>query len=68
MNSNLLKGKIKEKNMSQGDVAELIGLSLSRFNAKINTKNGAVFTLGEARSLRKVLSLTEEQFMQIFFS
>ena len=36
MNINMLKGKIKENDMTQEDVANKIGLSLLRLNAKLN--------------------------------
>lgn len=36
MNGNMLKGKMREQNLTQGAVAAIIGLSLSRFNAKLN--------------------------------
>lgn len=67
MKSDLLKGKIKEKAMTQEDVASGIGISLSRFNAKINGSGGAEFTLGEARAMKKMLSLDSEQVDRIFF-
>lgn len=67
MNSNLLKGKFKEFGMTQADVANKIGLSLSRFNAKLNENDGAEFSLGEARSLKELFSLTTEQVDEIFF-
>lgn len=41
MNVNMLKGKIKENDMTQEDVANKIGLSLSRFNAKLNETGGS---------------------------
>ena len=60
MNVNMLKGKIKENDMTQEDVANKIGLSLSRFNAK--------FSLGEVRSMKKLFKLQPEQVDQIFFT
>lgn len=66
MNKDLLKGTIRGCGMIQEDVAIKIGLSLSRFNAKINETNGAEFTLGEAKALKQVLNLTSEQFDSIF--
>lgn len=67
MNTDVLKGKIKEHAMTQADVAESIGISLSRFNAKLNNC-GAEFTLGEVRAIRDLLCLTPEQTDFIFFS
>lgn len=64
----LLKGKIREKGMSQQDVASKIGVSLSRFNAKLNNTDGAQFTLREVKDMRVLLDLTPEQVDQIFFN
>ena len=68
MNSDLLKGKIREKAMTQGDIADRIGISLSRFNAKLNGSGGAEFTLGEVQAIKTVLDLDSQQVDQIFFS
>lgn len=67
MNSALLKGKIKENSMTQGQLADEIGISLSRFNAKLNNTAGAEFTLGEVRSIKSVLNLSSETVDRIFF-
>ena len=67
MNIAALKGKIKSQSMVQNDVAEGIGISLSRFNAKLNGKGGAEFTLGEIISLRKLLGISAEETEVIFF-
>lgn len=67
MNSALLKGEIRAKSMTQEDVASEIGISLSRFNAKLNNTGGAEFSLGEVRALKELLSLDAEQVDVIFF-
>jgi DNA-binding XRE family transcriptional regulator len=64
----MLKGQIRSLGMTQGDVAEKIGVSLSRFNAKINETDGAEFSLGEVQALKGLLNLNSEQVDQIFFS
>lgn len=66
MNMNLLKGAILSKGMTQAEVAESIGVSLSRFNAKINHTSGAVFTLQEVRNLKALLDLSMSQIDEIF--
>lgn len=68
MKGNMLKGKLRENALSQEEIAEKMGISLSRFNAKINGRGGAQFVLGEVQSLKKILDLTAEQVDQIFFS
>lgn len=67
MDKNLLKGEIRAKAMSQADVANKIGVSLSRFNAKLNGKNGAEFTLSEVIAIKQVLNLPIDKVGSIFF-
>ena len=67
MDTAALKGKIKAASKAQSDVAKEIGMSRSRFNAKLNMKKGAEFTLGEVRSLRKVLDINADEAVKIFF-
>ena len=66
VNSDLLKGKIREKALVQQEVAKRIGVSLSRFNAKLNGTGGAEFNLHEAQAIQQLLDLTEEQAYEIF--
>ena len=66
MNADLLKGKIREKALAQREVADKIGVSLSRFNAKLNGTRGAEFYLSEAQALQQLLGLTVEQAYEIF--
>lgn len=68
MNKDLLKGQIRSLGFTQGDVAEKIGVSLSRFNAKLNETDGAEFSLGEVQALKDVLQLDSEKVNQIFFN
>lgn len=66
MNKDMLKGQIRSLGMTQEDVAKKIGISLSRFNAKINETDNAEFSIGEAKRLKQVLSLSAEQLDRIF--
>lgn len=68
MTNALLKGKIREQGMTQGDVAEKIGISLSRFNAKLNKTGGAQFSLIEVKAMKELLKLNADQVDQIFFA
>lgn len=67
MNANMLKGKLRERSMTQAEIAPKIGLSLSRFNAKLNETGGAEFSLGEVRAIKSILRLDSAQTEQIFF-
>lgn len=68
MNKDMLKGQIRSLGMTQNDAAAKVGVSLSRFNAKINGTDGAEFSLGEIRSLKELLNLNPDQIDLIFFS
>ena len=68
MNINQLKGIIRANGLRQRDIAEKIGVSLSRFNAKLNNTGGAEFTLEELRALKTVLSLTPTQINEFFYT
>lgn len=66
MDKDLLKGEIRKAGMTQDEAAKKIGLSLSRFNAKINETNGAEFTLGEVQRIKRILNLSGEKIEKIF--
>lgn len=68
MNANLLKGKLREQGLTQQAAAAEMGVSLSRFNAKLNQRDGAEFSLGELKALKTILTLTARQVDQIFFT
>ena len=68
MNSSLLKGEIRARSMTQEDVASKIGVSLSRFNAKLNSTGGAEFSLGEVRAIKDLLRLDANAVDTIFFT
>lgn len=68
MNTNYLKGAIRVAGMNQGEVANKIGCSLSRFNAKLNGRKGAEFLLSEVSALKKLLGLSSKDVMDIFFN
>ena len=67
MNIALLKGEIRARSMTQEDVASKIGVSLSRFNAKLNHTGGAEFSLGEVRAIKSLLCLDSDTVDTIFF-
>ena len=53
---------------NQSDLADYIGISLQRFNAKINGTGGAVFDMVEIAKIKKKYNLTAEQVDLIFFA
>lgn len=66
MNTAKLKGKMRELNVTQEDLAKLIGISLSTLNRKLQEENGEGFTIGEAMRIRNSLKLSAEEASQIF--
>lgn len=66
MNSQLLKGLIKTYDGTQAQLADNLGISLSRLNAKIN-ETGAEFGQSEIATIRDRYNLTDEQVVNIFF-
>lgn len=67
MNKNELVSKMKKFGDRQEDLAEYIGCSLQRFNAKLNGTGGAVFTQPEIRKVKEKYNLTSEEVDVIFF-
>lgn len=67
MRSQTLKGIITMHDGNQGILADAMGLSLSRLNAKIN-ETGAEFTQSEIAFIRDRYKLTKTQVNDIFFT
>ena len=68
MNANLIKAKMAELGLTQTETAAAIGISVSRFNAKLNGTRGAEFSLPDIIALKKVLTLDAQQIDDIFLS
>lgn len=68
MNRNLLKGKMRELQITQRELSAKTGMSLPTFNAKINGHNGREFTLSEIKLIQKNLRLTTREVEAIFLS
>lgn len=66
MNVNKLKGVIRGAGLNQEEVAQKMGISLSRFNAKLNARGGAEFLLDELLALKNILGLSDRDFCDIF--
>ena len=67
MNSQLLKGIIKIHDGSQSVLANAMGLSLSRLNAKIN-ETQAEFSQSEIAFIRDRYKLSTKEVADIFFN
>lgn len=66
MNVSKLKGKIVEKGLNVETLAESIGLNRSSLYRKLN--NSDKFTIGEARKIKDVLLLTNDEATDIFLN
>jgi hypothetical protein len=67
MNKNMLISKMKLFGDTQQKLADALGLSLARTNAKINGTDGAEFTMGEMQIIKNRYRLTADEVDQIFF-
>lgn len=68
MNSQKLKGFIVANDVSQKNLADAMGISLSRLNAKINKSSGAEFTQSEIAFIKKRYKMTDAEITDIFFN
>ena len=68
VNKNLFVSKMKLFGDTQEILAEALGISLSRLNAKINETGGAEFKQSEITFFRNRWHLTPEEVDQIFFA
>lgn len=63
MNYAKLKGVMKEHNLTQAKIADILGISVQAFNAKINGRTK--FTIDEASVMKKQLNIDNAN--EIFF-
>lgn len=68
MNKNMLVGIMYSNGDTQENLAQAIGCSLQRFNAKLNERDGAEFTQGEIYAIKERYNLTPGQVDGIFFT
>lgn len=60
-----LKGRIRELNLTQDDVAQFLGINKSTFNLKVNGQ--VPFTQDEIASLIELLKIPDEEIKAYFF-
>lgn len=66
-NVNKLKGKIAEKGYTLKRLSEELGLTELTLRRKINDNNYD-FYLGETTDVAKILNLSGEEYLEIFFN
>lgn len=64
-NMNLLRGKLKERGMTQDELAEKINIDSSTLSRKL-ASGGLKFTVGEMHDIAKVLKLSANECKSIF--
>ena len=62
-----LKGRIKEKNLTQEILAEKMELNPSTLNYKINSENGEYLTISETEKLIAILEIPKNELPLYFF-
>ena len=67
MNKNKFVSVMKLHGDTQESLAEAIGISVQRLNAKINSTGGAEFTMSEIRAIKIRYNLTCQEIDEIFF-
>ena len=68
MNKQKLVGIMHGNGDTQEILAKAIGISVQRFNAKINETNNAEFTQGDIQRIKERYDLTAEDIDEIFFA
>lgn len=67
MNKNKFVSVMKLHGDTQESLAEAIGISVQRLNAKINSTGGAEFIMSEIRAIKIRYNLTCQEIDEIFF-
>lgn len=68
MNKALLKSAMTKYGDTQETLSKAMGLSLSRFNAKVNERKDAAFNQTEMSFIVSRYQLTNDEAMAIFFA
>ena len=68
MKTYLLLDFMDKQNVSREVLADYLGIAYNTLNLKLNSKNKAIFTIPEARKIKKILNLSNDDFLNIFFS
>lgn len=64
MNNQMLKGKLREKDITYEEASKQLDVTIATFSNKIN--GISAFTVLEARKLRKILNLSDSECISIF--
>ncbi|CAL7915395.1 helix-turn-helix domain-containing protein [Fusobacterium necrophorum] len=62
-----LKAKLKEKNLTQEELALKMGKHPSTMNKKLNDESGKYLTIGEVSEIKEILDISSSEVNSIFF-
>jgi transcriptional regulator with XRE-family HTH domain len=65
-NYSKLRGRIREYGLTQGQLAEAVGINKATLSAKLNNKNS--FTTTEIEAIRASLGIAEDEICKYFFA
>ena len=68
MDKNLLRAYMAEHGDTQAQLAEAMGISLSRLNAKINGTRGAEFSQSEIQFIANRYQMKAKEVSAVFFA
>lgn len=68
MDKQLLRSLMTQHGDTQESLAAAMGISLSRFNAKINERAGAAFTKSEMEFMMGRYKMSSDLAMRVFFT
>lgn len=68
MNKRFLESKMKMHGDTGQDLSDFIGMSRTRFSAKLNETGGAEFTQGEITKIKERYNLSASEVDSIFFN
>lgn len=68
VNINKIKGRMKEMELTQKEVAEKLGVDTSTLNRKLNDTSGARISILELLKLKEILKIHEKELNEFFFN
>jgi len=68
INTAKLKAKLKERNMTQEELAKLMGKNPATINFKLNNEIGETLTIEETSMMKDILQISVSEMVEIFFA
>lgn len=67
VNSQKIKGRMREKGLTQADVAKVLGIDPSTLNKRLNNLSGEHLTVLNVNKLIDLLDIPKEELSHYFF-